>query len=211
MAEKKIDFAEEFGKLLALDVNEHTEKLTQGYTSLTYLSWTYAIAEATKADPNMEYEIELHDGKPYIYDELTGYLVTTKVTMFGKTKMMWLPVMDSANHAMKSTPYEIQTKSRVITVAPATMFDINKTIMRCLVKNFAMFGLGLYIYAGEDLPKDMQNVAEKLDVAIKEACKCRTRDELNVVWKNYAELQSNEEFIKCVKTMSAGFNQQQSA
>ena len=67
---------------------------------------------------------------------------------------MWLPVMDGANKAMKRTPYKYQTKyNGEKTVEAATMMDINKTIMRCLVKNLAMFGLGLYIYAGEDLPE----------------------------------------------------------
>ena len=65
---------------------------------------------------------------------------------------MWLPVMDSHNDAMLSQPYEVKTKFGSYTVAKCTMFDVNKTIMRCLTKNLAMFGLGLYIYAGEDLP-----------------------------------------------------------
>ena len=67
--------------------------------------------------------------------------------------MMWLPVMDSNNRAMKSEAYTVRTKYKEIVVQSATMFDVNKTIMRCLVKNLAMFGLGLYIYAGEDLPE----------------------------------------------------------
>jgi hypothetical protein len=78
----------------------------------------------------------------------------TKVRADGTEHEMWLPVMDGANNAMKSERYEIQTKYKKITVEPATMFDINKTIMRCLTKNLAMFGLGLYLYAGEDLPED---------------------------------------------------------
>ena len=77
----------------------------------------------------------------------------TKVTINGITKEMWLPVMDSKNKAMKKEPYTYTTKYGEKTVESATMFEINKTIMRCLVKNLAMFGLGLYIYAGEDLPE----------------------------------------------------------
>jgi hypothetical protein len=65
---------------------------------------------------------------------------------------MWLPVMDGANQAMKHESYEYSTRYGVKTVDAATMFDINKTLMRCLTKNLAMFGLGLYIFAGEDLP-----------------------------------------------------------
>ena len=89
-----------------------------------------------------------------MYDENTGYMVFTTVTIDGITHMMWLPVMDGANKAMKNQPYTYATKyNGEKTVDAATMFDINKTIMRCLVKNLAMFGLGLYIYAGEDLPE----------------------------------------------------------
>jgi hypothetical protein len=62
--------------------------------------------------------------------------------------------MDGANKAMKSSGYTYTTKYGEKSVEPASMFDVNKTIMRCLVKNLAMFGLGLYIYAGEDLPEN---------------------------------------------------------
>ena len=78
----------------------------------------------------------------------------TKVTIEGITHEMWLPVMDSHNDAMLSKPYEVKTKYNSYTVAKCTMFDVNKTIMRCLTKNLAMFGLGLYIYSGEDLPEE---------------------------------------------------------
>ena len=90
-------------------------------------------------------------------------MVYTKVKAGGITHEMWLPVMDGANNAMKNTPYTYQVKEysygkptgKMIdkTVNAYTMFDVNKTVMRCLVKNLAMFGLGLYIYAGEDLPE----------------------------------------------------------
>ena len=80
-------------------------------------------------------------------------MVYTRVTVGNITHEMWLPVMDGANRAMKSTPYTYTTKFGEKTVEAFTMFDINKTIMRCLTKNLAMFGLGIYIYAGEDLPE----------------------------------------------------------
>ena len=91
-------------------------------------------------------------------------MVFTEVTVDDLTHSMWLPVMDSKNKAMKLTPYTYQVwdsyKKVYVekTVQAATMFDINKTLMRCLVKNLAMFGLGLYVYAGEDIPTD--NTAE---------------------------------------------------
>lgn len=199
--EKKVNFADKFGELYQKDVNEFTEVVDQNHIKLTYLSWTYAIKEATLADPDIDYEIEMYEGKPYIYDENTGYLVTTKVTMFGKTKRMWLPVMDSSNKAMKSHPYTYRTKYGEKQVEAATMFDINKTIMRCFVKNIAMFGLGLYIYAGEDLPEKMlskeeldKQYREELDKAIDALHAAKTIDELLAVWKANKQYQSDAAF-----------------
>ena len=158
-----------FEELNAINVNDKTEKKKSGGTELTYLSWTWAWAEVKKRYPDAHYEIIMHDGLPYVYDENTGYMVFTTVTIQDITHMMWLPVMDGANKAMKNKPYTYSTKySGEKSVEAATMFDVNKTIMRCLVKNLAMFGLGLYIYAGEDLPeveaeeqKTAQEVAKK--------------------------------------------------
>jgi hypothetical protein len=80
-------------------------------------------------------------------------MVMTEVTIEEQTLEMWLPVMDGANKAMKNKPYSYTTRYGEKSVEAATMFDINKTLMRCLVKNLAMFGMGIYIYAGEDLPE----------------------------------------------------------
>lgn len=150
-----------FETLNSINVNGHTEKKN----GLTYLSWAWAWAEVMKAFPEAVYEIWKDDqNRPYLYDENLGYMVFTSVTLRGQTREMWLPVMDAANQAMKTAPYTYKSKEykggrwtgRYVdkTVPAATMMDINKTIMRCLVKNLAMFGLGLYIYAGEDLPEE---------------------------------------------------------
>lgn len=146
-----------FEELYNLNVNENTESKN----GLTYLSWAWAIAEVLKKQPDMTYEIlRFENNLPYVYDENTGYMVFTKVTIQGITREMWLPVMDGANKAMLDHEYTYQVKNYKTgeltekTVSKATMFDINKTIMRCLTKNLAMFGLGLYIYAGEDLPEE---------------------------------------------------------
>lgn len=146
-----------FDILNAVNVNEHTEVKDTGKTRLTYLSWAWAWAEVKKRFPNASYEIVKFEGLPYVFDEKTGYMVYTTVTIDGITHEMWLPVMDANNRAMLDHPYEVQTKYSKFTVQSATMFDINKTIMRCLTKNLAMFGLGLYIYAGEDLPDESGN------------------------------------------------------
>ena len=173
-----------FEELNAINVNEKTEKKKSGNTELTYLSWTWAWAEVKKRYPDAHYEIIMHDGLPYVYDENTGYMVFTTVTIQDITHMMWLPVMDGANKAMKNKPYTYSTKySGEKSVEAATMFDVNKTIMRCLVKNLAMFGLGLYIYAGEDLPeveaeeqKTAQEVAKIDAVQIEELKKTLTEN-----------------------------------
>lgn len=145
-----------FETLYNLNVNDKVEKKD----NLTYLSWAYAWAEFKKVYPGATYRIIMNPDThlPYFQDSL-GIMVMTEVSADGLTYSMWLPVMNSSNKAMKNEPYTYQvwdsySKQYVDkTVAAATMFDVNKTIMRCLVKNLAMYGLGLYIYAGEDLPE----------------------------------------------------------
>lgn len=151
-----------FATLNDINVNGRTEKKN----GLTYLSWAWAWAEVMKAYPDATYEIwKDEQNRPYMYDDNLGYMVFTKVTIQGQTREMWLPVMDGANRAMKCEPYTYTVKSygKTVekTVAAATMTDINKTVMRCLVKNLAMFGLGLYIYAGEDLPEAEDETKKK--------------------------------------------------
>jgi hypothetical protein len=132
-----------FERLSAINVNDKVEKKN----GLTYLSWAWAWSEVKKAYPNASYEVVDVDMG------VLGIMCTTSVTIEGQTLRMWLPVMDSNNKAMKVESYTYSTKYGEKTVEAATMFDVNKTLMRCLVKNLAMFGLGIYIYAGEDLPE----------------------------------------------------------
>lgn len=143
-----------FETLSKINVNGMVDRKQTGGTTLTYLSWASAFQAAKENYPGLEYEVERNPetGMPYWYDPLTGYMVFTKATIGSQTHEMWLPVMDGTNHAMKAEPYQVQTKYKKYTVPAATMCDINKAIMRCLVKNLSMFGLGLYIYRGEDLP-----------------------------------------------------------
>lgn len=155
-----------FNELNKVNVNEHVETKNTGKTALKYLSWAFAWTEVKKRYPDATYEIvKFENGLPYTYDKNTGYMVYTKVTIQGVTHEMWLPVMDSHNCSMLSEPYEVKTKYNSYTVDKCTMFDVNKTIMRCLTKNLAMFGLGLYIYAGEDLPTDEERVSSKTKTA----------------------------------------------
>ena len=158
-----------FEELNKINVSDHTENKN----GLTYLSWTWAWSEIKKHYPNAKYEIKKFENNlPYVYDENTGYMVFTEMTIDDTTYEMWLPVMDGNNKAMLNHEYQYKVKEygqdkkwtgKYVekTVEPATMFDVNKTIMRCLVKNIAMFGLGLYIYAGEDLPEGYEMSKEE--------------------------------------------------
>jgi hypothetical protein len=132
-----------FEKLSAINVNAKVDKKS----NLTYLSWAWAWSETKKACPDATYKI-----KETEYDDALGFMCHTEVTIEGETLEMWLPVMDGANKSMKKYPYKYTTKYGEKSVEAATSFDVNKTLMRCLVKNLAMFGMGIYIYAGEDLP-----------------------------------------------------------
>ena len=172
----------DFGQLASVDVSKHVEKKN----GLNYLSWCWAWSEIVRKYPDARYEIQMFDGKPYLEDPDLGYMVMTKMVVDGVERIMWLPVMDGANKAMKSERYTYQVKEYKNgswtggyiekPVEAATMFDVNTAIMRCLVKNIAMYGLGLYIYAGEDLPpakpagktrlEKIEKLCKELDVNI---------------------------------------------
>jgi hypothetical protein len=119
--------------LLKINVNDHTEKKN----GLTYLSWAWAWAEALKADPKATFKVEMFDGTPLMHVG-GSFMVWITVTMFDKPMTCMLPVLDYRNKP----------------IATPNSFDVNTSIMRCLVKAIAMHGLGLYIYAGEDTPPD---------------------------------------------------------
>ena len=179
--------------LSATDCSKYTDKKN----NLTYLSWAWAWGLVKEKYPDVNYKVRQYDGKPYLFDENLGYLVTTEVTINGETIEMSLPVMDSANKAQKHEPYTWGKYNK--TCEAATMFDINTAIMRCLTKNLAMFGLGHYIYAGEDLPQQIENTVElqqSLMLASDEANKAKTVEELQNVWNKYDELHNNAVFIK---------------
>jgi hypothetical protein len=127
-----------FSTLNDINVNGHVEKKN----GLSYLSWAWAWAEVKKAFPDATYTIyENADGWFYHTDGKTAW-VKTGVTISGLEHIEYLPVMDMRN---KSIPVE-----------NVTSFDVNKAIQRSLTKACARHGLGLYIYAGEDLPESEQ-------------------------------------------------------
>ena len=123
--------------LMKRDVNAHTEKKN----NLTYLSWAWAWAEALKADPGATYKVEMFGDKCFMDINGTAMVFVT-VTMFGKPMTCQLPVMDYRNKAIPNPD----------------AFAVNTAIMRCMTKALSLHGLGLYIYAGEDLPEEGKSV-----------------------------------------------------
>lgn len=157
--------ADKFNKLSSLNVNERTESKN----GLSYLSWSNAWLEFKKVYPTATYNVIKNPitGLPYFEDPNMGIMVFTEVEADGLKYQMWLPVMDSSNRAMKSTPYTYQVWNKTTKqyearkVEAATTTDINRSIMRALTKNLAMFGLGLYLYAGEDMPETLEESTEQ--------------------------------------------------
>ena len=202
-----------FATLNAINVNDHTEVKDNGQTKLTYLSWVWAWQQVKNIYPDANYEVRHWDGKPFLYEENLGYMVETSVTIKGEMMTMWLPVMDSKNKAMKAQPYSYKTKYGEKWVDAATMFDINTTIMRCLVKNLAMFGLGLYIYAGEDLPQEekeqQQNALKaKIDQAVAEIKAVKSREGLEACWRTWSKVVPTEQgsaFMNALQEMAQQF------
>lgn len=136
-----------FETLNAINVGEHIEKKN----GLSYLAWAWAWAEVKKKYPAATYTIyENKDGWNYHTDGHTAW-VKTGVTIDGLEHIEYLPVMDMRN--------------RSIPIENVTSFDVNKAIQRSLTKACARHGLGLYIYAGEDLPEAEQKPVERTDVS----------------------------------------------
>ena len=123
--------------LLKLNVNDHVEKKQ----NLSYLSWAWAWAEALKADPAATFTVKTFLRDHYTempYMDVNGTaMVWVTVTMFGKPMTCFLPVMNHRNQPIQNPD----------------SFQVNTAIMRCMTKGLALHGLGLYIYAGEDLPQ----------------------------------------------------------
>jgi hypothetical protein len=127
-----------FGKLAAVNCNEHIEKKNNGKVELSYLSWAWAWHYIKSRFPNAFYTIyERPDGVPYWTDGRTAW-VKTGVTIEGQEHIEYLPIMDYRNLS--------------IPLDKITSMDMNKAIQRSLTKAAARHGLGLYIYAGEDIP-----------------------------------------------------------
>ncbi len=156
--------AEKFNQLASLNVNDKTESKN----GLSYLSWSNAWLEFKKVYPTATYTIQKNPqtGLPYFVDPAVGIMVFTEVTADNLQYSMWLPVLDASNKAMRTEAYTYQVWNKNTKqyesrkVEAATMFDINKALMRCLTKNLSMFGLALYLWSKDDLPEVLDQSAE---------------------------------------------------
>lgn len=164
-----------FKELYHIDVNKNTEKVD----NLTYLSWAWAWAEVKKADPDATYEIiefpmMSKDFQPIpgvtvpFLKTPEGYFVKVSVTIKGLTLTETLPVMNNKNVPLGTqAPTWVRpqgggkAKQEYVQMPMPTTFDINKSHKRCLAKAIALHGLGLYIYAGEDVPEVDQEALKK--------------------------------------------------
>lgn len=163
-----MSFPQEVWKTLsAVNVNDKVEKKN----GLSYLSWAWAWQTLMEHYPESVFEMHpekfFSDGTAEV-----GVTVTVKKDDQSISRYMWLPVIDHRNKAIQNP----------------NSFDINKNKMRCLVKCLGMFGLGLYIYAGEDLPEVEKNPPFDLAAYEKAVAEAQTEDELKQIfadaWKH---------------------------
>ena len=187
-----------------INVNDKTEKKN----GLTYLSWAWAWAEVKKHFPEAFYTIyENRDGMNYHTDGRTCW-VKTGVTINGLEHIEYLPVMDFRNAS--------------ISYDKVTSFDVNKAIQRSLTKAVARHGLGLYIYAGEDLPEDERTAApakkpntmpknnpnlsydDQLGAAVLDAESCKSEEELKSLYFAYkAQFGQDQRFLDALSKRKA--------
>lgn len=168
MVEKVMDYS----KLRQINVNEHTEKKGR----FTYLSWTWAVDQLLQQDPMATWEFP----EPTVYNDTM--MVYCQVTALGKTVRMHLPVMDNNNNAAKNPDAR----------------KISDSMMRCLAKCIAAFGIGLYIYAGSDLPEqDAPDLTQNYKDWVAALALCTTEEELkNVYTQGVADLKRDRELLE---------------
>jgi hypothetical protein len=158
-----------FKQLSEINVNDKTEKKGK----FTYLSWSFAWAELKKVSPTASAKV-YHDentNMPY-FSSKAGVIVKVGVTVEGLEHINYLPVMDFRNASIPADKLN--------------MMDVNKAIQRCTVKAIALHGLGLYIYAGEDLPEEPQ--IEQPSVLLNN---CKTQNELKQVFLSLNSIEQN--------------------
>ena len=176
-----------FNELNNINVNDHVEQKN----GLSYLSWAWAWAELKKKYPLSFYTIyEAARGLNYFTDGTTAYVKTGVTVVDGEMSLEhieYLPIMNLRN---KSIPLD-----------EITSFDVNKSIQRSLTKAVARHGLGLYIYAGEDLPEEEKANKKPLSDGILAECKELGIDLANVAkyLKKSVDTLTEEEVRACVE------------
>ena len=187
--------ADVFNTLNAINVNDRTEKKN----GLTYLSWAWAWGEVKKRYPDAFYTIYENENHWNYHTDGRTCWVKTGVTIEGIELIEYLPVMDF--------------KNRSIPLDNVTSFDVNKAIQRSLTKAIARHGLGLYIYAGEDLPEEeaaqaKNELQDKIDQAVAEIKAVKSREELEACWRTWSKVVPTEQgsaFMNALQEMAQQF------
>jgi hypothetical protein len=164
-----------FARLNQINVSDHIEKKGE----FSYLSWPFAVAQLRLADSAALWEVRRFEGLPYLRTEI-GFFVEVAVTVQGITLSQIHPVLDGKNRP----------------IVEPTAFDINTSIQRCLVKAIALHGLGLYIYAGEDLPSGEEQVKPQPKVMPIQNQRAITPAQLRYLKRLISDAKSSEEHIK---------------
>jgi hypothetical protein len=164
-----------YNELRKINVNEHTEKKGK----FTYLSWAWAVDQLLQLDPSATW---VHN-KPESFED-GSMMVFCSVTAFGKTMTSMLPVINNQNKPI---------------IKPSAM-DVNTAMQRNLVKAIALHGLGLYIYAGEDIPDEpMPDLSEDAQLWVDSIKNCTTIDQLKDVYgKAYAAVSKDKNAVQLI-------------
>lgn len=164
-----------FKEIRKINVNEHTEKKGK----FTYLSWAWAVDQLLQLDPTATWQYN----KPESFPDGT-MMVFCSVTAFGKTMTSMLPVLNHQNRA----------------IANPSAMDVNTAMQRCLVKAIALHGLGLYIYAGEDIPdEDPVDLSNEAQLWVGSINDCTTMNELkNTYGQAYAALSKDKTAVQMI-------------
>ena len=186
MATKKVNTFETLNKV---DVSKFTEKKGQ----FNYLSWAYAVRELLKVCPNATWEVHLFDNadgtkQPYMKNG-TGAYVQVSVDVDDVIRTQIHPVLDNRNQ----------------TIDTPNAFQINTSIQRCLAKAIALHGLGLYLFAGEDLPEADELTKKQIDTIIELAEKLEDKEQQqgigDAVYGKQINSNNYESSIRKINTM----------
>ena len=178
-----------FEVLNRIDISEHMEKKGQ----FNYLSWAHAVRELLKVCPTATWEVHLFDRgdgtkQPFMSDD-TGCYVQVSVDVDSVIRTQIHPVLDNRNQTIK-TP---------------NAFQVNTSIQRCLAKAIALHGLGLYLFAGEDLPEADELTKTQADTIIKLAEKIKDKEQQkgigDAVYGKQINSNNYESSIRKINTM----------